>query len=479
MRVTVSFAQCRAQGLPDASFSLQLSGLMAGLPTPGTYLSASGPPGGVAWLAVLPAGGAALEPALRARVGRLTEVRDAGPLFIAGAPRPAIVALGGEGHARALAFGALVVDATCCPDGLLLLGAWSAGANTQPTLAAVLEVPELRRVLSEFTLVAPEQVDVARPFTGLGPPNLVDVARPFTGLGTNSVDVARPFTGLGPLVDGARPFAGPDAAVHTLTPAPSPDDLADAWLELDGPGGRGRFPIVAAQVVLGRTGDVRVEDPRVSRRHAVVERRLDGFVLQVLSTAHGVEVAGALRAHGTFPLVDGATFVMGDTHARFVVTPGRAPRAPFLQVEQLDAFFSGLGLPSPPVPAALAVVATADSVTAPAPHGPQLAITWSPGHFTYRWVSRTWSLVLDRRAFGDAPDARRVADTFRALGAVVADAMTHEGTLAPPGHVHRMEVDATSAAHARWRTPFGVEYLADDAQAALLEALTWRRTNRL
>jgi hypothetical protein len=42
-----------------------------------------------------------------------------------------------------------------------------------------------------------------------------------------------------------------------------------------------------------------------------------------------------------------------------------------------------------------------------------------------------------------------------------------------------MSVRAADPSGAAWTTPFGVEIASDDAHAALLEALAWRRANRI
>ena len=437
MRYVISFARSRALGLPDASFSVSLQG-MTTLLSPGAYLSGSGPPGGVAWFAVLPANGlgyAALEPALRSRLGQVVALRAAGGVPLAGAPRPGVVALAGEGHARTVALAVLIVDEARCRDGLVLVCGWSAGVDTQPTLAAILDVPELRALLMDFAL-------------------------------------------------GDDVPAAPQAAPVTVTDP-------HAWLEFDGPHGARRVPLGPARVMLGRglDADVVIEDARVSRHHAYLDRRLEGYTLEVLSTANGVFWAGALRAQGRFPLADGDTFGVGDTRVRLSLVPGRAPRSPFQRLARLDAFFGALGLPSPPIPEAVHVVPVEGGLATPASSdplfgGPGLSVAWTEGAglagFSFRWTSRAWSVVLEGASFGASkPDPRHIRATFRALGVVLADAMTYEGTLGPPGHVPRVDVLATTPAYARWTTPFGVEYLSDDAHDALLDALAWRRGSRL
>jgi len=437
MRHAVSPAQCRARSLPDASFSLSAQGMHAGA-TVDAYLTGGGPPGGTLWFAALPAHGqgvAALEPALRRRLGGGAQIAPSN-LTIAGAVRPCLAAVAGDGYARVTAFAALLLDPRRCPGGVVLLGACTAAPNAAPSVEAALANPSLRELVSSFT------------------------------------------------------FDDPNAE-----PLPAPE--ASAWIELDGPGGLSRHGLGAARVVLGRSpnADIAVHDEKLSRQHAVVERRADGYALRVLGSANGVEVHGALRAEGMFPLASGDIFVIGDTRVRLTVMPGEAPRPVSQRHAAVDAFFGALGLPPPPIPQGVYVVATPGGVattTPPGPFGPitgalagpQLAIALPEGRgiegFSFRWSSRAWSVTLDGKSFGASTLApSRAQATFTALACVLVDAMAYEGTLAPPGEVRHMYVRAADPSGAAWTTPFGVEIASDDAHAALLEALAWRRANRL
>lgn len=430
MRHVVTPAQCRALGLPEVSFAVSVHGMMASSRAD-AYLAGSGAPGGVLWFEVASAraqGVGALEPSLRARLGPEPVSVALSNAPIAGALRPCIVATAGTGIARTAAFAALVVDPRWCPQGLVVMAACGASADAVPSLQAVLARSELRLLVEGLVLG-----------------------------------------------EGA-------AAVAPQAPAPE----AIAWIDLDGPGGVTRHPLAGARTVLGRSqaADVLVYDPKVSRQHAMIERRVGGYTLRIIPSANGVSVGGTLYAEGEFPLADGDAFSLGDTVARLGVAPGRGPTPIGQRDARVDAYFARLGLPSPPIPMGVYVAPTAEGVaTPPSGGGPRLAITLRGGDglagFSYEWASRAWTISLQGKSFGASRDVGAVRATFLALAAVLADAMQYEGTLAPPGAVRCVAVRASDPAGAYWTSVFGDEYVSACALDALLESLAWRRASRL
>lgn len=107
-------------------------------------------------------------------------------------------------------------------------------------------------------------------------------------------------------------------------PAPEPE----AWLEIvDGPGTGQRFRLGSAEAGIGRHEDqqVRLPDQSASRAHATVSREGDGWVLRDKGSVNGTLVNDAkVDRH---PLVDGDTFLIGNTTLRFD-GPTAPPTAP-------------------------------------------------------------------------------------------------------------------------------------------------------
>lgn len=78
-------------------------------------------------------------------------------------------------------------------------------------------------------------------------------------------------------------------------------------------------PITGARTTIGReaSNDVRLDDPSVSRFHAVIVREPGGFVVEDLNSLNGSAVAGQLMHGSSMTLRDGDAVDFGDLSFRF------------------------------------------------------------------------------------------------------------------------------------------------------------------
>jgi pSer/pThr/pTyr-binding forkhead associated (FHA) protein len=85
-------------------------------------------------------------------------------------------------------------------------------------------------------------------------------------------------------------------------------------LAYGGPGKGGEFPLARDEMLIGRdpAADISIDDPAMSRRHAVIVRRKGRFVLRDLGSANGSYLEGVLH-NAERPLDDGARFRIGKT----------------------------------------------------------------------------------------------------------------------------------------------------------------------
>jgi len=111
-------------------------------------------------------------------------------------------------------------------------------------------------------------------------------------------------------------------------------DETDALLVVErGPAPSLRFALAADQVTIGRSAgnELVLADPEVSRRHARVLRRADGYAVEDIGSTNGTFVNGQRISHLTL-LQDGDTIDLGDTvRLRFVapvIAPTPIPPAP-------------------------------------------------------------------------------------------------------------------------------------------------------
>lgn len=420
MHVGVNATQCRAAGLAEVAFGVELVGMTAS-PRPGAYLAGGGPPGGALWFVVFPAwgqGAASLEPALLS----LLPAEDRSVALcnapLAGSLRPCLVAVGGQHLGRVVALAALVVDPRACPQGMIVVVACDGRNVTHPTLGAVLGCDALRTFCESLSL-------------------------------------------------GEAREAAPGET--------------DAVLTLRGPQGTTQHPLRTPRVLLGRSqgADIVLFDARVSRRHCVLERRGEGWVLVVLGSAQGVTVRGALRAQGEYLLGHGEGFELGDTVAQLTAHAGRAEASPWQRVPALEARFGAWSLPPPRIPRGLALEELPNGVTSPAwvsASDPRLSLTWREGEgvegVRVEWRSRSWSILLEGGSIGTAIAHAHLGSVWRALGAALCDAIVPEDPASPSA---RVAVVAHSPVDATWTSPFGQTYASPSALDALLDALAARR----
>jgi hypothetical protein len=106
--------------------------------------------------------------------------------------------------------------------------------------------------------------------------------------------------------------------------SPKSEDEYSVGLELDsnaprlvaygGPGKGGEFPLAGDELLIGRdpAADISVDDPSMSRRHAMIVRRRGKLFLRDLGSANGTYLDGVLH-NGERPLVDGTRFRIGKT----------------------------------------------------------------------------------------------------------------------------------------------------------------------
>ncbi len=111
-------------------------------------------------------------------------------------------------------------------------------------------------------------------------------------------------------------------------------DETDALLVVErGPAPSLHFALAADQVTIGRSAgnELVLADPEVSRRHARVLRRADGYAVEDIGSTNGTFVNGQRISHLTL-LQDGDTIDLGDTvRLRFVapvIAPAPLPPAP-------------------------------------------------------------------------------------------------------------------------------------------------------
>jgi hypothetical protein len=117
-----------------------------------------------------------------------------------------------------------------------------------------------------------------------------------------------------------EPPAGPRPETLAAEPAgdflastPLPEDLSVVLDVVDGPDRGLRYPLRSSGITLGRDeGDLRLQDPRVSRRHAVVEVYGAAFVvIKDLTSTNGTFVNGRMIAYSR--LSDGDEIRLGDS----------------------------------------------------------------------------------------------------------------------------------------------------------------------
>lgn len=85
-------------------------------------------------------------------------------------------------------------------------------------------------------------------------------------------------------------------------------------LAYGGPGKGGEFPLSGDEILIGRgsEADIAIDDPSMSRRHAMIVRRGGRFYLRDLGSANGTYLDGVLH-NAERVLSDGVRFRIGKT----------------------------------------------------------------------------------------------------------------------------------------------------------------------
>jgi hypothetical protein len=126
-------------------------------------------------------------------------------------------------------------------------------------------------------------------------------------------------------------WSAPPPAIEPARPRPAPARAADGPARLvviQGAVGQSTIDLTAPALTIGRsrTNDVVLEDTKVSRQHARISRKGDGFVIEDLGSRNGTRVDDR-TLDAPCPLEDGAVIRIGDASFRFS-WPGRAEPAP-------------------------------------------------------------------------------------------------------------------------------------------------------
>jgi suppressor of ftsI len=87
----------------------------------------------------------------------------------------------------------------------------------------------------------------------------------------------------------------------------------------------GQLRDIGDEIVIGREGDLRVEDPQVSRRHAAVRPVLEGVEVEDLGSSNGTFVNGE-RVSGKVTLRESATLRIGQTEIEIEIEQPEATR---------------------------------------------------------------------------------------------------------------------------------------------------------
>src|SRR2546430_2528170 len=74
----------------------------------------------------------------------------------------------------------------------------------------------------------------------------------------------------------------------------------------------GQLRDIGGEIVIGREGDLRIDDRQASRRHAAVRPVLEGVEVEDLGSSNGTFVDGE-RIEGKVTLREGATLRIGQT----------------------------------------------------------------------------------------------------------------------------------------------------------------------
>jgi len=104
-------------------------------------------------------------------------------------------------------------------------------------------------------------------------------------------------------------------------PEPAPEAPPARLLAIGGAGSGEVHALRKEQITLGRAAgnDIVIADPQVSRRHAIITRRQDGFVVADLRSTNGISINGHRVEEGL--LDEGDILTLGSTNFRFTTRP--------------------------------------------------------------------------------------------------------------------------------------------------------------
>lgn len=113
----------------------------------------------------------------------------------------------------------------------------------------------------------------------------------------------------------------PSAPAPIPIPAPAPEAPPARLLAIDGAASGEVYALRKEQITLGRaaSNDIVIADPQVSRRHAIITRRQDGFVVADLRSTNGISINGHRVEEGL--LDEGDILTLGSTDFRFTTRP--------------------------------------------------------------------------------------------------------------------------------------------------------------
>jgi hypothetical protein len=143
-----------------------------------------------------------------------------------------------------------------------------------------------------------------------------------------------------------------------------------------------RYALQQEQVTIGRSAgnELVLADPEISRRHARVVRRADGYAVEDIGSTNGTFVNGQRISHLTL-LQDGDTIDLGDTvRLRFVAAPvlPDAPPVPPLSERPTETLAAPAAGPAYPSPAAATPGLESPVYPSPAVPAPMMAAPPAP-----------------------------------------------------------------------------------------------------
>jgi hypothetical protein len=127
----------------------------------------------------------------------------------------------------------------------------------------------------------------------------------------------------------------------TLSPPPNPSRGITAYVVLErGPTPDKRYEITAVASTIGRSpqNEIVINDPEMSRRHAQIVQKGEGFTVEDLGSTNGTFVNGQ-RCMGSTPLHHGDRIEFGDTVSLIFYQTAVAPPlmpAPPIHLEEED-----------------------------------------------------------------------------------------------------------------------------------------------